>query len=509
MRDILSKHIDVSKTSEYIKSLQHDDGSFQTIAPHPITTMHCLRILNLLGKRPKEKTINWVQSLQTGKRGFGETTGQNSWDYTTFWGSRMHKDFNIKPRFEKEFEEFVLSHQTREGGFSSLGEKEPNFNSTVYWCNSAIDIGFGNKINSNVADYLHKYIENHQVSLKMHYLAQRVASVFDSELPKYNGDIKGISGLYYNVKYRMLLGKDISEYEQDVDGLDISTKNLARLAMIVELKKIFGKKFDNEPIIKYVKSLEMEEGGFVDKKESLVVSMYECIQSLLMLEEEIPKKEQMIEWLQANSDRLIFSSDKETFWSVRSYDILKRVEENREIIRYAESIMKKSPYSLFYSSGICRVLGHSPRTKRQLLMRLMRLCREGGFSSTPDGKREMYETYRAIVSIHNLSQRLNWVQKIPDKWIMSCECPGGGFGWVPGERPYIQPTYQALHSLFLMKEMPKDPKKHIEWIKRFYNTDGGFNGGEKETPSSSLYTYYALASLLMLEDQKVSDYLGL
>jgi hypothetical protein len=112
----------------------------------------------------------------------------------------------------------------------------------------------------------------------------------------------------------------------------------------------------------------------------------------------------------------------------------------------------------------------------------------------------MYETFRAVNAINFIDQILNRngikkefkkeVKNKVIKWVMSCECEEGGFSWIPGEKPYIQPTYHATEILSIFKE--KINKKHLEWVLKFQNEDGGFNGGVEGSPSDVHFSFWSL-----------------
>lgn len=129
---------------------------------------------------------------------------------------------------------------------------------------------------------------------------------------------------------------------------------------------------------------------------------------------------------------------------------------------------------------------------------------DGGFSPVPAGLPEMYETFRVLYSLEYIRRtfKRNYLTEVDDtvvEWILSCEDSKGGFSWIPNKRAYVQPTYHALECLRILGVIDEiDKEKHIKWILRFQNNDGGFNGGEEHTPSDLHFTFWVLRSLDIL-----------
>jgi hypothetical protein len=139
---LIRKHVDALSVNRYLASHKRPDGSYSSNIPSPRASLDCMRILNLLGSEPKHSsTLSWFQSLQTGRRGFAESTGQNSWDYTTRDGCELHHLARIEPRYPADLLRFIYNHQNHDGGFSSMIGSPSNIRSSLHFGISLAQLG--------------------------------------------------------------------------------------------------------------------------------------------------------------------------------------------------------------------------------------------------------------------------------------------------------------------------------------------------------------------------------
>ncbi len=84
------------------------------------------------------------------------------------------------------------------------------------------------------------------------------------------------------------------------------------------------------------------------------------------------------------------------------------------------------------------------------------------------------------------------------QWILSCECPEGGFGLWPGAKPQLSKTYVTLQFLSECKALHLvDKDKHVRWLISCQQADGSFNDHQTRY---SLWTnaFFGLRSLVFL-----------
>lgn len=539
-KNFLEKYPELRKVGYYLASLQREDGTFPGLKPNPIATMYGLGLLLELGKKPVyQSTTEWVMSLQTGKRGFGETTGQNSWDYTTYHGSEMHKHLGIKPRYEKDFINFVNSHQNSDGGFSKVGEKESNLSSTLFWAKSLINLGYDIKDVRMLETYLRNCADNLQMTPYQAYhsigilnkISETDRQQITTLLNKIRHNVCNLAGSYFLTEAYNLIGRDAGQ--ETVARLKTSLKNyepknLEEAFFSAKILNNLGIDFDRDYYIRYTRLCELEQGGFYNPEEKSILSAYEAVQSARLLGINIERKK-LLSWVKSQQlqNRSFENNCKLTFWATRTLKLLGQNPDGT-VTPFLDSCLSRiSPYDSFYTTYTCSMIEHLPKNYRSIITGLLKLQNhDGGFSLCKEGRSEMYETYRSCQTIKNLADlldqkrmiRVNWLSRIKKQvidWVNSCEHHEGGYSWVPGEKAYIQPTYQALHTLLVFEEQPKDLEMVKEFILSSQNEDGGFNGGEKNTPSMLLYMYYSLASLAILDamgsgnNKNIATFLGL
>ncbi len=99
-------------------------------------------------------------------------------------------------------------------------------------------------------------------------------------------------------------------------------------------------------------------------------------------------------------------------------------------------------------------------------------------------------TYQALFTLYSLGYR---PPKSPH--FRNCElCPMGGFTEVPYSLPpYLEPTFYATRGLELQRETPECPRRHIQFIRRLQNPNGGFRRSLELGISNFQNTYRALA----------------
>lgn len=546
--DLLNKFPNLKKTVFFLLNSQNNDGSYSTLKPDPVSSMYFLGILNELNKRPKFRTTcEWVKSLQTDHRGFGETTGENSWDYTTYWGSEMHKFLKIKPLFKKDFVNFVQSHQNSDGGFGAAIGAQSNLDSTIYWSISLIDLGFEVKNEIALTNFLNSFLMRYiNLSLwhihKIIYILTKLKYEINFKgriinyLEKYISSNKfsiDLENLYYAFSTFRMLGSEkqidkdfILKCQNSNGGFGRTPYSMSELSStyfavkLLKMMNIFTDYLKNK-VIEYTLEKELEKIGFVNEMEKSTHALYCCVSALNILGYEPRYLDKLLLWLKycqnldggfgysPNSQ----SIEKSTYWSLSVLKILDKIDmiDKGNLMNYLKSnIMNINPFTSYYLVCTYEILGIIPPHHNKIAEELLTYQNiDGGFTGIKNTSSEMYECFRAvnaISSIQNISEinkigHSNWISKIRKDvvdWILSCENKSGGFSWTPNEIPYIQSTYHALTILDILKKKVINPKLHTDWILQFQNNGGGFNGGVKRTPSDVHFTFWALESLHIL-----------
>jgi prenyltransferase beta subunit len=546
---LLNKFPNLKKTVSFLLNSQNSDGSYNTLKPDPITSMYFLGILYELGKKPKFRTIySWVKSLQTDHRGFGEATGENSWDYTTYWGSKTHMFLEIRPEFEEDFINFVQSHQNSDGGFGRFVNTPSTLNSTIYWTISLIDLGYHIKNKMMLINYLNNYLKYKHRSLSLTeiyniiYILTRLKHKIEikekiiNRLKKYSFiDLEEL--FYYSFIFRMLgesvdLDKKFILKCQNSDGgfgkfpyslLSNPRSTYFAIKLLKNMNALDGN--IKNKVIGYVHKNELKEGGFINKKDKNTHTLYCCVSALDILGYKPKHLDKLLLWLkycQNNDGGFGYfprsqSSEKATYWSLVALKLLDGLGTiNKEKLKeYLDrNIMNVNPFSSYYLVGVCEILDVLPSNYSEIIEELLTYqTKDGGFAPIKNTKPEMYETFRAvnaIYSVENILQkneiphqsRISEINKKTISWILSCESKNGGFSWIPYEISYIQPTYHALTILSTLNKKIGNTQKHIKWIFRFQNKDGGFNGGIRGTPSDVHFAFWALNSLNILNKKQ-------
>jgi len=491
--------MDMEKLAEYLDSYLNQDSSCKGPMPNPIVSKHCIRAMSLLGKECSEATKRWVLSLQTADRGFAETTGQHCWDYTTYNGSVMFSRLGLKPR--EGIYKWIAAHQNPDGGFSANFEPESNLRSTLFWSLALINLDKAELVRKNAASYLKQF---HDTDADTLYKILRILAAVGEDISQYKETASGLPDNFHKLRIYDLLGM-----KPDFD-IEIKPDSPYNAFAYLESCRILGKEPGD---CSFIGNSDLEAGGFYNPKETSVLSAYEMVMCNKLLGRKNPD---ILDWIlnQRQPDGSFNNDTKYTFWGNRA--IMMLGGKTGELDRFLKSAsVAVNTYSSFYVNYLCRVLGTGPFNQRATIAGLFRHKADGGFSPTVGGKPEMYDTYRAVSTIHNIQLmqkrlHINHLAKVRDdviKWIYGCESENGGFGWVPGEQPYVQPTYQAMHTLHLLGAKPQ--YEHKRYLENCQNPDGGFHGGVAGTPSMLLYTYYCLAGLKILSGEISEEEMGL
>ncbi|MCD6215905.1 MAG: hypothetical protein J7J92_02415 [Candidatus Aenigmarchaeota archaeon] len=531
MRELLKKLPQLKKTVEYLLNRQNPDGTYYTLNPDPISSLFFLGMMNELKIKPNNNTANWVRSLQTGKRGFGETTGENSWDYTTYWGSEMHKFAGLKPKFENNIVNFIKSHQNPDGGFGQVQNSNSNLLSTINWSLALLNLGHEPANKKGLKDYLLASIRNGRFGLEILYkiltILKKLNCNFDGEIEK---NVLFRLRSYYRDMPEFMKYPDIKYFERsilkmfgkEVEDWDVKIRPYKKPKFAyynLKLNNFFNKKIDSKTkkgLINYVKKNEMSEGGFGNQIDPNTHIAYCCVMGLDALGQEIREKEKLVLWLKycQNEDGGFSykpngsSSEKATYWTLKILEKLKSLNiiNKEHLLKFLNHRIEiVNPFMSYYLTGICEVMDILPHNYEQIIDGLLEFQGvDGGFAPVRGGKSEMYEAFRVVNtfnSIENIVKKRgidheNPLEKISESltgWILSCEREEGGFSWVPNERSYTQPTYHAAEVLNILG---KDVDlRHVYWLMKFQNEDGGFNGGEIGTPSDAHFSFWALKTI--------------
>lgn len=126
---------------------------------------------------------------------------------------------------------------------------------------------------------------------------------------------------------------------------------------------------------------------------------------------------------------------------------------------------------------------------------------DGGFG---DHYSSIDETFYALATLQMLGQN---VVELADTaaWISECEDPLGGFKVRPSiTRAYLVPhLYYGLRSMEILNLEPNYEQRHIEFLKKCMNNNGGFRNSVHIGLSSLEATFYALSALAILDGEKL------
>jgi prenyltransferase beta subunit len=532
-------NFNAKKDIDYLKNIQDKQGSYRDLRPNPHVSVYFLGILSEMGVRPEYKnTVNWVLSLQTGHRGFGETTGENSWDYTTFWGSQMHKFLGLKPNYEEDFVNFVQAHQNYDGGFGSMVGHESELGSTLNWAISLIDLGYRIKYGKELCNFLLLRLNYFrglplEVIFKIVYILEKleceikpkedianfIFHLRDSR-KKFLREGENLYYLYYCTSILKLLKKNIV-----TPHLEFDFSSPEKVYFSIKLMKMFGTFMPNEfinRIINYCYSHELKGGGFYQESGRNIYIGCCAINALKIFSEKPRYKKELISELKfcQNKDGGFGyppgsrSNEKQTYWlldTLRCLNALDIIDTDKLKIYLSRLSENVSPFLSYYLTGAYEIINAIPYRYKEIVENLLEFKNnDGGFGWFRNTQSEMYEVFRAINAIKNIENILernkikhgHWIKSFKKEvvsWIFSCENAGGGFSWMPQENSYVQPTYLALTVLEIFNAEIKNTETHIKWILQFQNEDGGFNGGVKGTPSEVHFTFWALKSLSILK----------
>lgn len=136
-----------------------------------------------------------------------------------------------------------------------------------------------------------------------------------------------------------------------------------------------------------------------------------------------------------------------------------------------------------------RAIGHNfSSDERDAIRRFVMRFRRGRGFGVKQPTTTM--TYQALYTLHALGYK---PPRSPH--FKNCElCPIGGFTEVPYSLPpYLEPTFYATRALELQGETPICPKRHVWFICRLQNSNGGFRRSLELGISTFQNTYRALA----------------
>lgn len=548
--------VDNSSSIEFLQNKQNEDGSYLGLIPHPVASMCLLGTLYGINSKPKYKeTRKWVLSLQTGHRGFGETTGENSWDYTTYWGSQMHKSLGLKPKFEKDFIRFINSHQNKDGGFGFMPGAKSRLRSTLHWSKSLHNFNYKLEHLESLSEYLKNeltefvHLDYWSVYTILSLLndfcdnQDNNARMIDFFLNNYVNSMNfeiNLESLFYSSVILSELDADVKHitrfYEdtirvfenQNEDGgfgpTILSKSEHESTYFATKLLNLFEIPINKKNLKRYVDDHEIHEGGYYDKTDCSAFMAYTCIYGLNLLKEKPRYSERSVLWFKNCQNQeggfgfspKGMSNEKATFWSAYSLKLLAGLDKinKSNLSSYLNRNMNNTnPYNLYYTFCTYDLLDDIPTNYEPAIDNLLKFQNnDGGFGSIINTISQMYEVYRSVSAICALESILdrkgiahkNWLSHIKEgviMWIKSCSDKNGGCSWVPKDVPYIQPTHHAIVTLDLLGENIENKMTHMRWIKKFKNKDGGFNGGEDGTPSDCHFSFWALKALSILDRQ--------
>jgi hypothetical protein len=511
------------KTLEYIKSGQTPQGFFHKSSPSIYHTRMYCGILKSLGKRPSQKTIQYIKFLQVGKLGYGETIGDMAWIDKTNLGCQMCRWLGIKPDKSEEMAEFLQGFQNEDGGFGSIRSQDSAFNATCYTISILKGLGY-KPLNAEVTKYIQSFQPTNLWMLwhKIRALHELGHNLSDDEKKKLSSLLKAYNPITEREKYNyyashLLLGLTHTQpnlADEKISTDPIRNYYLARLMALFENHRL-----DSE-FLDYVKSHELPDGGFSFEKPSVIDNGF-MVHSLYLLDKmELVQKEALVNWLNNAARESGFGSTQDDEHTVSGLTALRLLKEpvwkNEQISSQAfadisECINCENDDNYF----VLRTLKYSIE-KLMLLNRhidalpiqrkVMGFYRNGGFGSRVP---YMHATLWAIRSLFLCEKylkysgkihysHLNKIRKESIEWINSCQNNDGGFGPIPGEPSNLQSTFCALYSLWMLNGRPMN-KKSEQWLLRLQKEDGGF-GGSISSGSEMLHILYAIGSINILRD---------
>jgi hypothetical protein len=532
----LKKYINTTAVSEYVLTKQTNKGYFFYPSPMTYTTSYFLGLSNCLGISPQYgSTYNYVKSLQMGDLGFSETTGEMCWLYTSYYGANSHKWLGIDPRNKSGLIKYIQSFQNEDGGFGSMPNLSSDLQSTFYAVSILKSVDAQPKDANKVIEWMKSKIKDVKSYEEVYELVQIPSNLkynfSNEEIELLKNNIKGASlqssssRTFFILSTMKILNENISQFKDVIDWLKANQKtdgtffssDVQDNLYSCQIFLLFNETIPNkEKLLKYVNDHEIVDGGYESEDQITSASNYWSIHTLSLIGLKPTDVSSYVSWTYKTGSSGSWGRIVDTYFSLYSLKLLDELKPNEKIINELRrnDYPNISPYTARYlipSYMFVQITPSYPIDNGKSIITYQN--KDGGFASGKGSISDMYSTFRAIESLHFLHRYLelkniehqNWIEEIKPSvsvWIKNSQSKDGGFSWMPGEPAYMQPTYFAVRSLWLLHEKPRDIDSAIEWVKNHQNEDGGFNGGVEKTPSDVLHTFYATGALLMLDDMK-------
>jgi prenyltransferase beta subunit len=536
----IKEYFDEENYVSYVKKIQTDEGYFLHDSPMVYETFEFSEILNCIGERPTDNTINYIKSLQVGTIGFAETSGETPWTSKANLGVPLFVWFGVPVEKKDGVISFFQNFQKDDGGFASIINSFSTVEDTLNTINILSYLGGKPKDVEGATRKIKSYYQTNKIDVfKYAEALENIGYNFSKE--ERVGLIQKINSLCkFDPKSETLEKifnclKTLQDFDEDIEKYKFLTENLtirndayfnSALCKINKLYNSTNKLHDD--LLSFVRKNELPQGGF--KSDSTYVLENSFTQQTMFLLGRLNDidNDKLTEWLLSvrNDDGwggLPHSSTYHVYTSnaIISLRISNKTIPNRDGIlnRVENEVSRELVDNSNYNAlrGIKEIfdrwmlIKEEPKDVEKLVGKVLSFWNKDGGFGNPDFS-YAYATEWGVRSIYMADRFLtyrgipheNWLEKIKEKtanWLRSDQNADGGFGVTTGQPSNMQSTFLAIRSLYLLGERPSDVDKAIRWIASHQKEDGGFSG-TLTTSSDLLFTYYSVGSLIMLDEMK-------
>jgi prenyltransferase beta subunit len=535
-RESLSKILDVPRTLKYFTESQQPKGFFYRASPviyntHAMCGIPMCGILHCLGEKPSENTIKYIKSLQVGRIGFAETTGEMAWIDKSYLALQMCDWFSIEVQRKQEMVEYFQEFQDDSGGFGSELGQHPSLEGTAMAVSILKHLG-AKPVNAEGA-IRWLTMQNPQSMTELYHYVQTLAHLDYSFTEDEKMDIMLKVSRLDNQTYQELLYRERSletlGYPLSDEALDEPLpEHPIELFYFVRLLEMHSKlNTHGKNLLARIRERELPQGGFASGAgEPAGIIHHGYMLHALHLLEGLPAvdKPAFRDWLfsvahpdgwgaTANSpeyhEYTTTSLTALSFCGEKPKNgppiITKKREELNAVLSYQEDANYHVLRTIKNTIETHMLLGEALPEDLPTEEKVMEYYRDGGFGSRVA---YLYATFWAVRSLYLLERyhesngsrgprALNRIRDSTIKWINSCQNQDRGFGPMPGEPSNLQSTFCAHYSLWMLGAKSPKKNKAMKWILDLQKDDGGF-GGSKEMASEMLHILYAVGSLAIL-----------
>jgi len=285
----------------------------------------------------------------------------------------------------------------------------------------------------------------------------------------------------------------------------------------------FASLIDVEELVSYAKIRQNSDGGYSFLRSiygvefpSSISETYYALAILSMLQEGILRKEKTVEFIRSmQRDDGTFNSPEVAFYTIRSLQLLGEglpstsfAEQFYSLLRQRRMMYEGDGLSYFSSDYDAT---SSPFRSIYCAVRALRLSglrvderdvdwladheEDGGFGiRRPD----ITSTYYALGALLGAGYQREKFSRTA-QFIETCALNEGGYSSIPHSAPaFVESTYFAVATLGLIGKKTKETRKHIKFLCKLQNGNGGFRRALAGGISTLQNSYFAAKSLTIL-----------